>query len=93
MLKDMKNSFEKDLEVIEQEYMLYGQHVFDNQDALIEELKYAVGENREKVIEELRNISKNVIKWNSFIESYIERYSKEEKFKCQLEKFLIQPQR
>ena len=58
----MKDSFEKDLEVIEQEYMLYGQHIFDNQDVLTEELKYAVGENREKVIEEVRTISKNVIK-------------------------------
>ena len=89
----MKDTFEKDLEVIEQEYMLYGQHIFDNQDVLTEELKYAVGENREKFIEELRNISKNVIKWNLFIESYIDKYSKEENLKRQLEKYLIQPQR
>lgn len=89
----MKDSFEKDLDDIEEKYIVYGQHIIDNQDVLIDELKYAIGENRDRVIEELQNIRDNVTRWNLFIESYINKYSKEENLKRQLEKYLIQPQR
>ena len=90
---DFNKTFGEDLYFVRHEYYAWGKSIIDNQPQLIGELKDAVGENRERIIEELQQISYNVLKWNRFVESYICKYSKEEKFKCQLESYLHQPQR
>ena len=90
---DFRNSFDEDLDFVRHEYYAWGKSIIDNQPQLIRELNDAIGENRERIIEELQKISSNVLKWNLFVESYIHKYTSEENFKRQLESYLHQPHR
>lgn len=92
-LSNEEESFKNDLGVVDCEYQLWGQHIIENQDRLIEELKYAIGEQKENVLKKLHKIDSQVLKWNSFVESIIRKYSKEKKYVRQLEKYMYQPQR
>lgn len=92
-LLNEEESFENDLGVVNYEYQLWGQHITDKQDQLIEELKYAVGEHKENIIKKLHEIDRLVLEWNTFVESIIRKYSKEKKYVRQLEIYMYQPQR
>ena len=88
-----EESFENDLGIIDNEYQLWGQHITDKQEQLIEELKYAIGEHKEKIIKKLHEIDRLVLEWNTFVESIIRKYSKEKKYVRQLEIYMYQPQK
>lgn len=92
-LKEMEESFKQDLSVVAHEYQSWGKYITENQGQLIDELKYAIGEHREDIISELQGIEKQVIKWNSFIESIIRKYSYDKKYVRKLEPYMYQPQK
>lgn len=51
---DFRNSFDEDLDFVRHEYYAWGKSIIDNQPLLIRELNDAIGENRERIIEELQ---------------------------------------
>lgn len=86
-------TFEIDLTFIQYEYYSWLKNLIDSQENLLEELKDATGKNKERIINELNVIDKNVLEWNLFVESIIEKYKEQENLIHQLEKYLIQPER
>lgn len=89
----MEESFKQDLSVVAYEYQSWGKYITENQGQLIDELKYAIGKHREDIIKELQEIEKQVLKWNSFVESVIKKYSDEKIYIRKLESYMYQPQR
>lgn len=86
-------TFEIDLTFVQYEYYSWLKNLIDSQENLLEELKDATGKNKERIINELNVIDKNVLEWNRFVESIIEKYKEQENLIHQLEKYLIQPER
>ncbi len=86
-------TFEIDLTFIQYEYYSWLKNLIDSQENLLEELKDVTGKNKERIINELNVIDKNVLEWNLFVESIIEKYKEQENLIHQLEKYLIQPER
>ena len=77
--KDFKESFQNDLNIVDREYQSWGIHIIDNQEQLIKELEFAIGEHRENIQKELYEIEKRVLAWNSFVESFIAKYRQDKK--------------
>lgn len=93
MFNNSLETFEIDLTLIQHEYYSWVKNLVDNQEDLLEELKDAIGDNKDRIISELRTIEKNVLEWNEFVESIINKYKKQYSLIHQLEVYLIQPQR
>ena len=86
-------NFEIDLNLIQDEYYSRVKNLVDSQEGLFEELKDAIGDNKDHIISKLQTIEKNVLEWNEFVESIINRYKGEPSLVQQLEVYSIQPQR
>ncbi len=86
-------TFETDLNFIRHEYYSWMKNLVDNQEDLLEKLKDAIGDNKERIISELQTISENVLKWNRFVETIIDKYKGKEELTRQLADYSIQPQR
>ena len=90
--KELKESFDNDLRIVDHEYQSWGIHIIENQEQLIKEVKFSIGEHKESILKELHEIEKQVLTWNTFVESFITKY-RDKKSIRQLERYLYQPQR